>query len=339
MVNDADASDAYQRAQENEAAIMDQVYSGAFDHLFKHPLRDLRFSTTVDDVSRFTKFVAIDWSGASGEHLKGIAVAECDADSASPRVLAPPPKGWSRGAILDLLNAYAEAQTPALIGFDFSPSLPFVRQGAYFPGWGQSPTDMRSLWSLVDEICASDRHFGVGSFVDHEHASEHFRGPGRVGTAFEAGRGRLRICEEQQVKAKLSPSICFNLIGAAQVGKSSLTGMRVLNRLAGRVPLWPLDPVPASGPYLVEIYTTIAAREAARPLGRSKVRTQVELDAALAELGVSEPAETSALDDHTTDALITAVWLRRAASRMALWHPADMTPDIARTEGWTFGVT
>ena len=35
--------------------------------------------------------------------------------------------------------------------------------------------------------------------------------------------------------------------------------MRLLYRLAGRLPVWPVDPLPAEGSVVVEIYTTIAA--------------------------------------------------------------------------------
>jgi hypothetical protein len=30
--------------------------------------------------------------------------------------------------------------------------------------------------------------------------------------------------------------------------------------------------------------------------------------------------------------------MRRAAADPAYWSPPDLTPDIARTEGWTFGI-
>jgi hypothetical protein len=42
--------------------------------------------------------------------------------------------------------------------------------------------------------------------------------------------------------------------------------------------------------------------------------------------------------DHVTDAILTAAWLRRACNRDALWQPPGLTAEIARTEGWTFGV-
>jgi hypothetical protein len=129
----------------------------------------------------------------------------------------------------------------------------------------------------------------------------------------------------------------MNLVGAAQVGKSSLSGMRVLHRLAGRLPIWPIDELPETGSVVVEIYTTIAAIEAKRPVGASKMRTFEELNAALAELGSPPVSGAGPIDDHSADALVTAAWLRRAAPRPELWSPARMTRRIAATEGWTFG--
>ena len=35
------------------------------------------------------------------------------------------------------------------------------------------------------------------------------------------------------------------------------------------------------------------------------------------------------IDDHSSDALVTAAWLRRAAHRAQLWHPPGLTPAIA----------
>ena len=134
----------------------------------------------------------------------------------------------------------------------------------------------------------------------------------------------------------VSPVSCFNLVGAAQVGKSSLTGMRVLHRLAGRVPVWPFDPVPERGPLIVEIYTSIAARAAGVRPGRSKLRDGESLDAALTRLGSQPHAPLARYDDHSTDAILTAAWLRTVAHDPALWNPPGLDA-VRHTEGWTFG--
>ena len=68
------------------------------------------------------------------------------------------------------------------------------------------------------------------------------------------------------------------------------------------------------------------------------MRDYRELNAALAALGSPTVRGSGPLDDHSADALLTAAWLRTVADRGELWHPRAMTPEIAGTEGWTFGV-
>ena len=156
---------------------------------------------------------------------------------------------------------------------------------------------------------------------------------------FRSGAGRLRIVEQYQRATKQAASVSnFNLVGAAQVGKASLAGMRLLHRLSDRIPLWPLDPVPARGPLLVEIYTSLAARAAGLPPGRSKIRDGAALDAALAVLGSPPAGLIGPVSDHASDALLTAAWLRTIASEAAPWSPPPLTEALARTEGWTFGI-
>ena len=289
-------------------------------------------------MSRFRHYVAIDWSGAAGERHKGIAVAVADA-AGGPPVLAR--HHWSREDILALLR---DLPPDTLAGLDLGLSLPFADCGAFFPGWDESPTDARSLWALVERLSAADPHLGAQGFVDHPQASRFFRRHGgREGAAFRCddaahGRGRFRVTEVEQARMGCKPYSNFNLVGAAQVGKSSLTGMRVLHALGGAVPVWPVDPLPPSGSVVVEIYTTIAAMAAGRSPGRAKMRSYETLNEALAALGSPPVPGTGALDDHATDALLAAAWLRTVAHRPELWSPAEMTPEIARTEGWTFGV-
>ena len=292
-------------------------------------------------MTRFAHFAAIDWSGAAGERHKGIAVALCAAGGGAPALVRPGHR-WSRQDVLDWLLEAMPRDT--LVGLDLGIALPFADCGAFFPGWADSPADARALWAMVDTACRADEHLSVSTFVDHDQANRYFRRHGgREGAQFHAPdaldrRGRFRVTEREQQRMGCKPYSNFNLVGAAQVGKSSLSGMRVLHRLAGRLPVWPVDPLPASGSVVVEIYTTIAALAAGRPAAKSKMRSYAELNAALAALRCPPVPGAGAINDHSADALLTAAWLRIAAGRAALWHPAAMTPEIARTEGWTFGV-
>ena len=286
---------------------------------------------------RFSTFACIDWSGAAVERPGGIAIAVVSG-SAAPQLVRPDHR-WSRAEALAWLIDLAARDADILIGVDLSPALPFADAGAYFPALPGSPPDTRALWALVDNIAAPDRHLGASTFVDHPHYAPYFRRHGgREGAHFGGGIGRLRLVEQRQRSTGQARSAsCFNLVGAAQVGKASLTGMRLFHRLGGAIPFWPFDPVPRSGPLLVEIYTSLAARVAGVPANRSKIRDAAALTAALAALGCP-PAATTRLDDHATDALVTAAWLRAHAADPALWQPSPLTDHLAQTEGWTFGV-
>lgn len=289
-------------------------------------------------MTRFTRFAAVDWSGAVGPRQKGIAVATCGPGDEAP-VLVRPGHLWSRTEALAWIFEAAAAED-ILIGLDLSPAFPFVDQGAYFPGWALSPPDARELWALVEAVTANDAHLSCASFVDHIEASRYFRRHGgRQGDRFGSGRGRLRVVEQATLDQGIaSPYSNFNLIGAAQVGKSSLTGMRLFSRLDGRVPIWPFDGVPDQGPVVVEIYTSLAAVAAGVRKGRAKIRDGSALDTALARLGSMPHAPLARYDDHATDALLSAAWLRAIADDPVCWRPEGLTPHVAATEGWTFGV-
>ncbi|KTT75039.1 hypothetical protein [Sphingomonas endophytica] len=279
---------------------------------------------------RFTRFVAIDWSGAKGSRHKGIAVAGCDAGTAAPELVTPPGGVWSRTAVLDWI--LARRDTPTLIGFDFSFSAPFVARGAHLPGETDT-RDARALWAYVDRHC-DDADLGASSFLQARRG-RHFY----LGAADGTKRDFLhwRVCEQADGTTK--PSTVYDAIGAAQVAKASFAGMRLLHHLGGRIPVWPFDPPPDAGALIVEIYTAIAARATGVPRGRSKLRDAAALDAALAALGSAPHAPLATYSDHATDALMSAAWLRKYADRPHLWHPAALSAAVAATEGWTFGVT
>ena len=282
--------------------------------------------------------IAKNWSGAAVERPRGIALAVADAGGSVE--LIEREGGWSRLDILHWLEDQARARRDMLIGFDLSPTLPFIDAGAYFPGWADSPATPRDLWALVDRIAAHDPWLVAPSLVDHPDLSAYFRRHGgREGMLFGGGLGRLRAVEHRQRETRQAFSAsCFNLVGAAQVGKASLSGMRLFHRLADRIPFWPFDPVPDRGPCIIEIYTSIATRAAGRPGNRSKIRDAATLYAALAHFGARLLRAPRRLDDHATDALVTAAWMRRSAADSALWRPAAMGIDAAQREGWTFGV-
>lgn len=292
------------------------------------------------------RFVAIDWSGAKGERHKGIAIAIAEAGGGAPVLVDLPKGGFSRNEVLEILRDDLPANS--LVGIDLGISLPFRDAGAFFPGWDESPKSAKRLWALIDEICADDPHLGAGSFVDHPEASRYFRhGKDKVGDRFllpgaMTREGRFREAEVAQRAQKCRPVSNFNLVGAAQVGKSSLTGMRMLHRLRGSLPVWPLDPIPEKrtkrgGSMLVEIYTGLVSKETAALGARTKLLTYADLNSALSVLGCPPVDLYGEVDDHSSDALLSAAWLRKVAGEKRRWQPRFLTAEIAYTEGWTFG--
>lgn len=283
-------------------------------------------------IPRFTRFAAIDWSGAKGTRHKGIAVALCGTGDKAPRLVDAPHGIWSRQAVAEWLIATA-GDAPTLFGFDFSFAPPFVARDSYLPGEAV-PEDGPAFWAYVDAIC-DDPDLGAASLLEGTHRRHFYFGKA---DGVKAAFMHNRVCEARyNAGGGGKPSTVYDAIGAAQVAKASFAGMRMLHHVHGHVPIWPFDPLPLAGSLVLEIYTSIAARAAGRPKGRTKMRDADALNAALVAVG-SAPHEGAAPDDHGADAILTAAWMRRAAQDDALWSPAGMTPAVARTEGWTFGV-
>lgn len=279
----------------------------------------------------FDRFAVVDWSGAKGVFHPGIALAVCETGSAAPRLIAPPRRHWSRTAIRDWLLAQAPG---LLIGFDFSFAPPFVARGAYLPG-DPTPETAPAFRAYVDERC-DDVDLGAASFLEQHHR-RHFYFGAADGT--KADFMHLRACEAHyNAGGGGKPSTVYDAIGAAQVAKASFAGMRLLHQLGHQVFIWPQNQPDVSRPTVIEIYTQIAARAAGLPKGRSKIREAAGLDTALAAIGCAPHTPLQRYTDHATDAILTAAWLRAHAGKAALWSPPAMTPQIAATEGWTFGV-
>ena len=280
---------------------------------------------------RFARFAAIDWSGAKGRKHKGIAVAMCEAGDSAPELVRPR-HAWSRTELLDRLLTEAEA-APTLFGFDFSFAPPIAERGEYLPG-EDTPREAKGFWAYVDAV-SEDEDLGAASFLERVHR-RHFY----FGAADGVKREFLhhRVCEQAfNAAGGGKASTLYDAIGAAQVAKASFAGMRLLHRLEGRVPVFPFDPLPA-GPasVVVEIYTRVFIRMAG--LSGRKVRTRAQLDAALAALGSAPARLAREPNDHESDVLIAAAGLRAIAGDGHYWAPPGLTDELARTEGWTFGV-
>jgi hypothetical protein len=279
----------------------------------------------------FAAYVAIDWSGAKGRRHKGIAIAEARGQAA-PRLIRPG-HIWSREEVLGWLLGRA-AKEPTLFGFDFSFAPPIVEKGEYLLGEPGVPTTAREFWAYVDDK-SDDGDLGAASFLEVAHRRHFYFG---IADGVKANFVRFRQCDAQlNAQGGRKTASAYDAIGAAQVAKASFSGMRLLRHLEGKVAIWPMDPLPATGSAVVEIYTRIYLRRAG--LSGVKLRSRAELNRALKGLGSLPARLRFEPNDHQTDALVTAAGMRLlATTEPRAFDPEGLTPAIARSEGWTFGV-
>ena len=279
----------------------------------------------------FEAYVAIDWSGAKGKRHKGIAIAEAKGD-APPRLVRPG-HVWSREEVLHWLLKRA-ANEPTLFGFDFSFAPPLIERGEYLIGEPGVPKTAREFWAYV-EAKSDDDDLGAASFLEIAHRRHFYFG---IADGVKADFVRFRQCDARlNVQGGRKTASAYDAIGAAQVAKASFSGMRLLHRLDGKVPIFPMDAMPERCSAVVEIYTRIYLRRAGMP--GTKLRTRAALNRALLGLG-SRPVRLGfEPNDHQTDALVTAAGMRALArTEPRAFAPEGLTPEIAKTEGWTFGV-
>lgn len=282
-------------------------------------------------MTRFESYVAIDWSGAKGRRHKGIAIAEARHD-APPRLIRPG-HVWSREDVLRWLVERA-AKEPTLFGFDFSFAPPIVERGEYLLGEPGVPKTAREFWAYVESKCDDD-DLGAASFLEIAHRRHFYFG---IADGVKADFMHFRQCDARlNAQGGRKTASAFDAIGAAQVAKASFSGMRLLHHLDGRVAIFPMDPLPERGSAVVEIYTRIYLRRAG--MTGAKLRTRAALNVALQGLGSKAAHLKHEPNDHQTDALVTAAGMRAVATtEPRAFEPEGLTPEIARTEGWTFGV-
>jgi hypothetical protein len=283
----------------------------------------------------FQEFVGIDWSGAR-ENYGGIAVAICEIGNAPPTLVRSRGKRWTRREIAEWLVDKLNGSRPVLVGLDFAFGLPYEEDCGYLGGTTDIDSIFR-LWSLIEEKSASALDFGCSPFVDHPDHSHLFWQESRAPAMWVNRKRRTElVCAEV---TRTRPDTVYKLIGPKQVGKASITGIRVLKHVRSRttnVAVWPFEAVHKSA--LVEIYPTLFRMRAMNGIG--KVRTWPALNQALRRFG-SNPAKLRLRrppTDHETDALLSAAGLRAFASDPEVWAPDEIQSPRVQREGWIFGV-
>jgi hypothetical protein len=283
----------------------------------------------------FDAFVAMDWSGASGDY-SGIAVAMCSAGKSGPKLVNPRGSRWSREEAAEWIKKHLGTGQRLLIGLDFGFGFPYEEAG-YLGGQAQGIDDIFALWALIETKSAGEADFGCTQFVrDSELAHLFWKRNAKPKLWVERKRRAEHACAEL---TGTRPDCLYKLIGPKQVGKASITGMRVLNYLRAckgdYFAMWPFEAPRTS--VIVEIYPTMFRKLAAKSV--AKLRSRTDLNRALAVLG-SPPMRRgrSRLSDHETDALISAAGLRYLARDPKVWTRPELDSPRVRREGWIFGI-
>jgi hypothetical protein len=283
----------------------------------------------------FDGFVAVDWSGAKGDSYSGIAVAICDEGDSAPRLVPPPGRRWRRSDFVEWLVVTAGGGERLLVAIDCAFALPVATAGAIL---GPAYT-AHDLWMHIDCLCAEAGDFYGGGFAEHEAHAPLFWAAGPRPAAFAEHRRATELaCRKAGLGAPESP---LKLVGARQVGKGGLAGMRVLaalkRRLENDLCVWPFDSLGEAQIVCAELYPRLFMRAVGH--GSTKVRTIAELERCLAALGSKTCVDAAGpFSDHETDALVAAAGLRKIAGDRPVWTPSGLDSLARRAEGWILGV-
>lgn len=290
-------------------------------------------------IPAFDKFIAIDWSGASGRY-NGIAVAICNRGRGAPRLVLPQggPR-WTRGEIASWLADQISAPRRSLIGLDFGFGFPFDPGEGYLGGKAPGIDHIFALWSHIETKSGEEPDYGCGVFLKDPECEALFWKSGRKPKGWVE---RKRLTEYACADATgARPDTLYKLLGSKQVGKASLTGIRVLHHIRnvkrGHAAIWPFETIQTSA--IVEIYPTLFRKLATGSI--AKLRSQAALNSAL-ERFCSRPvpdSQNNSWSDHETDALISAAGLRSLSPDARVWLAPEVSSVPARREGWIFGVT
>jgi hypothetical protein len=286
-------------------------------------------------IPSFDAFIAIDWSGAARAY-SGIAVAICGSGRTPPEVVPPSRNCWTRVEIAEWLKRRLEERQRLLIGFDFAFGFPYEDCG-YLGGQADGVDDIIALWELIEAKSSGDADFGCSQFIsDPIYSTLFWKAGPKPKEWVERKRQTEHVCAEL---TKTRPDSLYKLLHSKQVGKASITGMRVLHHVHSSklhcVAIWPFETPRAST--FVEIYPTMFRKRATASV--AKVRSTADLNIALGVFH-SDPIPNIRrvrLSDHETDALISAAGLRSIARKQDVWTSPESRSRVRR-EGWIFGI-
>ena len=276
----------------------------------------------------FESFIGVDWSGNGQSWQQGLQVAIAEPGNTAPILLrGQEAKGrWSRKSFADWLGQKVRQQK-ALVGLDFAFGFPDV--ASVVP-------EIKLNWRYVAEFCVAEENFYGGRFFKDESSPHAALVNSRNIKGSHYSHTRLRTTELAAKRIRgATPSCVFNAVGAAQVGPSSISGMRFLKHMSdhhgNEVAVWPFDEIDEGRSVIVEVFPRFF------PLSKNlspNLADHSALNSALEAFG-SLGVATAPKNEDEGDALLTAAALRQL-SQEPRWF--NLPPPVVRSEGWIFGV-
>ncbi len=282
----------------------------------------------------FENYIGIDWSGDKNNVQKGISVSLCKNGVDAPIIIKSPEKYWSRFTLIDWLNKIL-VKEKSLVGFDFAFSYPFYDYSSYFPGIKDSPTNVKSLWLMIDIINQEKENLYGGEIWNQKPYCYFYNAPKLKGKLYITRRRVTEIYAKNKIH---SPSPTFNCVGPGAVGTGSLAGMRILNLFNKQVNIWPFDNYKIlNKSVFVEIFPTYYFRISSIKPEKNVGYTLKNINKSLSYFN-SKPLDENQViggpDQDDADAIISCAALRYFSSQKNMWN----VPNMSKKEGWIFGV-
>jgi hypothetical protein len=287
-------------------------------------------------VKNIEQFVGIDWSGAKGpKQSYSVSLASCSNEQACP---TPITSKLSRSDVYAWIAKQIDYGVNSLIGIDCNLGYAHSVLEAQL-GKGAS---YLQLWSEIETLCEGEPNFFAGPVWQSSPFSDAFWTSGTQPDWFNLHALR-RITERKAVDQGFgNPESPFKLIGAKQVGKGGLAGMRVMHKLkqvyGDKVAIWPFEQ------HLVDSATVIISENFPRyfirraGFGNQKIRNISELNAILAFYDSDGFSEMLTLNDHLSDAIIASAGMRWLFAHENPLLIRSLPPQAIQCEGWIFGV-
>jgi hypothetical protein len=284
----------------------------------------------------FEQFIGIDWSGAEKPvKTNAIALASCSVSS----LLAPVAihSKLSRDDVFQYICELMRSRQKVLVGIDCN--LGYARSVAD-ETFGND-INYSELWRQVENLNIDNKNLFAGNVWKNPRYQDCFWTKGKQPDWFNLDKLR-RITEKAAIEQSLgTPESPFKLIGAKQVGKGGLSGMRLVHQLktqfGDQVAVWPFEPTLLNNARVVisEIYPRLFIKYADK--GNLKVRDHDSLNFVLSKLDAKAYKRESALSDHLTDAIISSAGLRHFIKK-GYSLSSELPAAAVDIEGWIFGV-